>query len=185
MNISTQQLDELKQGEYYTPNEGHLKYAQDNIPLDQDTFEFLGNRRIEINAVKNVAGAEKLWNWIIKRLEEIYPNRNYNRAIKKPELHWFRPRPLDQLGRLIDRRISSILEPEIVRCEVQLSDYHGFIDDVPTYEQQLYWSFERVLNGNGSTGVFTSGERSTAKYWLKNITKDIAGLVRKYDGKVM
>ena len=175
--------DDLGEGEYYTPDQGHLKYAEENIEdFDSQKLDFLRTRRIEINAVKNKVGPEKFSNWILDKLDEIYPNRDYNRAVRKPQPHWYRPEPLAQLNELVDRRITRLLGPEIVRCEAKLSNYQGFIDNVTAYEQQLYWSFEHVLNGNGSTDVDTSGDRSTTKNWLKNITKDIAGLVSKYGG---
>jgi hypothetical protein len=185
LNISSKQLKELKQGEYYTPNEEHLRYAEDNMDLDEDTFEFLKDRRIEINAVKNVAGAEELWNWIISRIDEIYPNRNYNRAVRKPKPHWFRPRELDELNELVDKRLTRALGPEIIRCEVELSNYQGFIDDVSEYERDLYDEFEYVLNGGSSssdTDVVTS-EQSRTKNWLKSIQRDIKTLLIKYSGK--
>lgn len=184
LNISPQARAQLEEGEYYTPNNEHLRYAEDNMDLDEDTFEFLSNRRIEINAVKNVAGAEGLWNWIIRRLEENHPNRNYNRAIIKPQPHWFRPRELDELNELVDKRLTRTLEPEIIRCEGELSNYEGFIDDVSEYEHELYDEFEYVLNAGSSsdTGVSTS-EQSRIKNWLESIRRDIKTLLSKYSGK--
>lgn len=192
LNIPSQELTELLEGEYYSPNEEHLKYAVDKMDLDEDTFEFLRNRRIEINAVKNTAGAEGLWNWIIKRLEEIYPNRNYNRAVNIPEPEEFIPPELQQLQDLIKGRIDNILHPEIERVEEELEYYEGFIEDIAEYEQEVFEKLENVLNGNGNgrsgnntnnitTGVSTPDTRAT-KNWLKNITRDLAGLVKKYDG---
>jgi len=56
--------------------------------LDEDIFNFLKDRRIEINAVKNAVGAEELMNRIVRKLDEIYPSRNYNRTIVLPELYY-------------------------------------------------------------------------------------------------
>jgi hypothetical protein len=68
-------LEDLREGEYYSPDKGHLKYAQQNIEgFDLERLDFLKTRRIEINAVKNKVGAKGLWNWIFDKLEEIYPN---------------------------------------------------------------------------------------------------------------
>jgi hypothetical protein len=184
LNISPQARAELEKGEYYTPNNEHLRYAEDNMDLDEETFKFLSNRRIEINAVKNVAGAEELWNWIIRRLEETHPTRNYNRAIRKPQPHWFRPTELDELNELVDKRLTRTLRPEIIRCEVELSNYEGFIDDVSEYERDLYDEFEYVLNTRSSsdTDVSTS-EQSRTKNWLESIRRDIKTLLSKYSGK--
>ena len=80
--------DDLAEGEYYTPDEGHLKYAEDNMS-DLEELDFLRTRRIEINAVKNKVGHVELWNWILGKLDEEYPHRNYNRAVKIPEPYQF------------------------------------------------------------------------------------------------
>src|SRR5690349_9598075 len=55
-SISSEELQELKKGEYYTPNQEHLTYAKNNMRLDDSIFNFLKDRRIEINAVKNAVG---------------------------------------------------------------------------------------------------------------------------------
>jgi hypothetical protein len=170
--------DDLKDGEYYSPDKGHLKYAQQNIKdFDSKQLDFLRTRRIEINAVKNKVGAKRLWDWIFAKLDEIYPKRNYNRAINKPEPNWLRPPQLEQLNELVDKRLEYILTPEINSCKQKLENYRGFIKDITAYEQQLYWSFERVLNGSD---VSTS-EQSRMKNWLKEITNDLAMLLNKYN----
>jgi hypothetical protein len=173
--------DDLREGEYYTPDKGHLKYAEENIEdFDLEELDFLRTRRIEINAVKNKVGPKELWNWIIGKLEEIYPNRNYNRAINIPEPYSFRPTELDQINDLIDARISRILQPEIKQCRLELCNYPGFIDNVSDYEHELCSDFEYALNGSD---VFTSERQSTTKNFLKNITKDLTRLLSKYGGK--
>ena len=112
---------DLREREFYSPDKGHLKYAQENIEdLDSKHLEFLCEGRIEINAIKNKVGPERLWNWILDKLDETFPGRNYNRAVRKPEPHWFRPRPLDQLNDLVDKRLRRVLEPEIIRSQEEL-----------------------------------------------------------------
>ncbi len=171
-------LEDLREGEYYSPDKGHLKYAQENIKgFDLEQLDFLQTRRIEINAVKNKVGAKRLWRWIFDKLEEIYPNRNYNRAVEMPQPHWFRPPQLLQLDELVDKRLKRVLMPEIISCEQDLEDYPGFIKDIPAYEQQLYWIFKDVLNG----GDVNASERSRTKNWLKDITYDLTTILNKYN----
>lgn len=173
--------EDLREGEFYSPDKGHLKYAQEHIKdLDSKQLEFLCERRIEINAVKNKVGPQRLWNWIFDKLEKIYPHRNYNRAVRKPEPHWYRPPQLRQLNELVDKRLTRVLTPVITSCEHELKHYRGFITDVAAYEGQLYWSFKHLLNDNGSD-VNTSGERSRTKNWLKDITDDLTTLLNKYN----
>ncbi|HZD82318.1 MAG TPA: hypothetical protein VE076_05500, partial [Nitrososphaeraceae archaeon] len=53
--------NDLAEGEYNTPDQVHLTYAEDNMS-DLEELDFLRTRRIEINAVKNKVGPEELWN---------------------------------------------------------------------------------------------------------------------------
>ena len=142
-------LEDLQEGEYYSPDKGHLKYAQQNIKdFKSEQLDFLRTRRIEINAVKNKVGSERLWNWILDKLDEIYPNRNGNRAVEMPQPHWFRPPQLKQINDLVDKRLEDVLTPEIISCRQALENYRGFIKNVSAYEQRLYWRFEDMLNGS-------------------------------------
>jgi hypothetical protein len=45
---------------------------------------FLETSRIEINAVIAEVGDEEFWKFVMHKLEEAYPKRNYNRAIDPP-----------------------------------------------------------------------------------------------------
>jgi hypothetical protein len=47
-------------------------------------IEFLKTSRIEINAVIAAVGDKRFWEFIMDKLQELYPIRNYNRAIKLP-----------------------------------------------------------------------------------------------------
>ncbi|MFL6381102.1 MAG: hypothetical protein ACJ72S_07415 [Nitrososphaeraceae archaeon] len=47
--------------------------------------EFLKERRIEIDAILAQVGDERFWESIIFKLKQLYPKRNYNRAISLPE----------------------------------------------------------------------------------------------------
>jgi hypothetical protein len=184
LDISEDLVSDLKQGEYYTPDTGHLTYAEINMP-DLEGLDFLRTRRIEINAVKNAAGPEELWNYIIRRLQEIYPNRDYNRALDVPKPSHYRPPELSRLVNLIDAITYTILQPDIARCRCELGNFDGFIEDVNDYEKELEVQFEQVLNGNGirrsktaSSGVSTPAQ--SAKNFLKGLRKDLGKLLKKY-----
>jgi Protein of unknown function C-terminus (DUF2399) len=182
-------LDELCDGEFYTPNNEHLAYAENNMP-DLEDLDFLRTNRIEINAVKNKVGAEKLWNWILDKLDEEYHHRNYNRAAKIPEPYQFVPPELNQTYHLVVGRIRKVLAPRIGAVEAELQHYEGFIENVDEYEQDLEEEFEDILNGNSGSDVSTSvdgneggdGNGKAMKDFLKNIRKDLKKLCKKYDG---
>jgi hypothetical protein len=48
-------------------------------------LEFLKELRIEIDAILAQVGDERFWEYIIYKLKQLYPKRNYNRAIPLPE----------------------------------------------------------------------------------------------------
>lgn len=47
-------------------------------------IDFLRTNRIEINAVIAQVGDLRFWKFIMVKLQELYPTRNYNRAIELP-----------------------------------------------------------------------------------------------------
>jgi hypothetical protein len=54
-------------------------------PRFQDLdIDFLKESRIEINAIIAQVGDVRFWKFIMDKLQEIYPTRNYNRAIELP-----------------------------------------------------------------------------------------------------
>jgi hypothetical protein len=48
-------------------------------------LEFLKIQRIEIDAILAQVGDERFWEYIMHKLKQFYPKRNYNRAISLPE----------------------------------------------------------------------------------------------------
>ena len=57
----------------------HIKTDKRFAELD---IEFLKTSRIEINVVIAAVGDKRFWKFIMDKLQELYPIRNYNRAIK-------------------------------------------------------------------------------------------------------
>jgi predicted ribonuclease YlaK len=49
---------------------------------DDITFiEYLENHRIELNTILAAAGPEAFWNWLRHKLVQVWPDRDYRRAI--------------------------------------------------------------------------------------------------------
>jgi len=85
--------------EYFGLNRDSLTAEATNIKLiktiekkvaDDERFkyvdiEFLKDKRVEIDAILAQVGDERFWEYIMSRLLEIFPTRNYNRAILLPE----------------------------------------------------------------------------------------------------
>lgn len=69
-------------------NKKLLEHVQEIIEEDARfadlDIDFLTTNRIEINAVIAQVGDLRFWNFIMDKLQQLYPTRNYNRAIKLP-----------------------------------------------------------------------------------------------------
>lgn len=61
------------------------KKVEDDERFKNVDIEFLKDKRIEIDAILAQVGDERFWEYIMSRLKEIFPTRNYNRAISLPE----------------------------------------------------------------------------------------------------
>jgi hypothetical protein len=61
-----------------------MKVAEDDRFENVD-IEFLKDKRVEIDAILAQVGDERFWEYILSRLKEMFPTRNYNRAISLPE----------------------------------------------------------------------------------------------------
>ena len=55
--------------------------------------EFLQHRRVEIDAVLHEVGTERFWEYIMKKLIQLSPTRNYNRVISMPAVETLYPKP--------------------------------------------------------------------------------------------
>ena len=114
--------------------------------VDEKEFGYLCGKRIEINSVKSKVGTEKLWEWIIYRLEDIFPNRNYNRAIDVPKV--VKPDDLMAFYTEIENGIESYLESESCKISNDLTDIEGFIDDVPHERIDIEEKLKDVISDN-------------------------------------
>ena len=148
LEISDKQ-EELE--EVYTPDQHHLMHIE-NIYPDLKDLEYLKTRRIEINSVRRYVGSERLWKWIISKLEDLFDHLDYNRAIRIPTADEFRPDAVEKLNDLVDKKIGEVLSPEIERRGEQLSHHKGFIDDIDRYESEMFVDFQYKVVESADTG---------------------------------
>ena len=76
--------EEYKTGDHYT----NLQTLSEEGKLDPEIDALLPEveeKRIEIDSILVEVGNEQFWTFILKKLEELWENRNYKRAIQTPE----------------------------------------------------------------------------------------------------
>jgi hypothetical protein len=154
-------LEELE--EIYTP-ENHITHLRNEHP-EIEGLQYLEKKRVEINAVTRYIGADRFWKWIISKLEGLFPNRNYNRAVYIPTAPDFRPGKLSELVEIVDRKITGVLTPLIEKRKRELDNYEGFIDDITVYEYEMHEEFQHKVGKHKD---------------LEPLLKDISRLVGKY-----
>jgi hypothetical protein len=110
----------------------------------EEELKYLKTKRIEIDSVMiTVNDNQKFWEYIIKKLEEQFPTRDYNRAIDIPE-HVV-PTTLEELNDMV--RILSTRLTQDKRNEIssKYHDYEGFIDDVDEEEKANSEELKNVI----------------------------------------
>jgi hypothetical protein len=118
-------------------------YGKEERRIYQKSLPYLKHNRIEIDSVQRVVGYQKLWAFILKKLEERFPERDYNRAIQIPirvllEIYL-------RLGDLLD----NMMKPElgILKQEIRasLEDFKGFLDNVSDNEKGIKEYFREEM----------------------------------------
>jgi len=137
-NLKRQDVEER-----YTPK-NHLNSIKGLVT--EEEFDYLSRKRIEINSVKTKVGTEKLWEWIIYRLKEVFPNRNYNRAIKVPKL--VKPADLKELYAKIENVLEKCIKSESEKVVEELTDIVGFIENVPQKHFDIEVKLQNVISNN-------------------------------------
>jgi 5S rRNA maturation endonuclease (ribonuclease M5) len=82
-------------------------------------------KRIEIDSVIARVGSQRFWDFIIKELDIVFPNRNYNRSIQVPE--YILPKRVDDLIINIQNKISKLQSEERQKIRNRLGKTKGFL----------------------------------------------------------
>lgn len=105
--------------------------------------------RIEIDSIQRAVGYQKLWAYILKKLEQRFPERNYNRAVQLPET--ILPDIYFQLGELLN----DIMKPELdtlkQETRVSLEDVRGFFDNIRENEESIKKYFIQEISDSKSS----------------------------------
>jgi Protein of unknown function C-terminus (DUF2399) len=99
--------------------------------VSADTLQFLKRRKIEIDAVLAAVGSERFWEYLIHKLKDYYPTRDYTRVISPtPEVSTYFPESIKDIQSRLGKYTDLILDDEEEKVTNELSGFEGFIEDV-------------------------------------------------------
>ena len=134
--------------ERYKPIQKHIKPLQDwagkiHDDILTEKIDYVQHKRIEIDsilaAVKNNA---RFWEFILDKLEEKFPTRNYNRAVDIPE--YVIPDCVVELNDIVREKATYILKEERSRIQKKFSNNRGFLD-VTKFDKAIPDHFKKII----------------------------------------
>ena len=180
IGTSSSSLRELE--ENYKPENSHLKavdkYVEkimENNELEDpynlvSNIDYLLHKRIEIDSVTKHVGNAEFWKFIIDKLRQAFPTRNYNRAIDIPS-HII-PESLEMLTNLVEKKVTKILEPHVKERKEHFENYKGFVP-VREFEETIVKDFKDIVDNNNK-----EDDKSIAE-----LLDDVLNIVIKYDNE--
>ena len=135
--------------------------------LDEDIdalLPYIENKRIEIDSVLAEVGNERFWEFVIYKLLELFPHRNYNRAIKTPQD--IIPEEVEDLIETLKKKCNEVAASKRKQIETQLKDFEGFIDNIDKKDEDIEQEIRNTLSQDND---------------IKSLLSDIENLEKKYD----
>jgi hypothetical protein len=132
--------------------------------------DFLDEERIELDAILAKVGDEKFFQYILDMLMDLYPKRDYNRAIEIPSGDLGARH--EEVLAAIDTRVEDLTSVKCDSIKKELSDVTGFVN-VKEKLEEIKASLRKVLADNPHYEDFTSklGELVESHPFFKN--KDV------------
>ena len=109
------------------------KKVEDDERFKNVNIEFLKEKRVEIDAILAQVGDERFWGYIMSRLKEIFPTRDYNRAVILPERYSkekadLLPKATKKLVRYITDLTEDGTEETVATIKISQEKVEGFLD---------------------------------------------------------
>ena len=114
-----------------------------NNPILKKWLPYLREKRIEIDSVLASVSNEDFWNYIIERINELFPTRNYNRSIEI-DTYVF-PSILNQFIRNLASRIADIQAPRRAEITDELEEVEGFFEDIDDKEKEIKKDLKSIV----------------------------------------
>jgi hypothetical protein len=142
--------------EKYTPSD-HFKFLLDKAP---EQAALVAEYRIEIDSVLAAVGPRRFFEYILYKLQKLFPTRNYNRAISVAPVM---PKDVDELIETLKDHLYDITKNEINAIKQKLQSWPG-LEKVDILENEIKETLLRKELENEE---------------LKNIIKEIKAVTEK------
>ena len=119
--------------------------------FDDDVIDkqFVRTRRVELDAVLTAVGTERFWEYIMHKLTELFPKRDYNRAISMPANEILYPETLQKFLVFINSFVDEkILKDEHKKIEDSLSNVKGEMIDVRAKSKEIEEQLQSLVSNN-------------------------------------
>jgi hypothetical protein len=129
-------------------------------------IEFLKEERIEIDAVLAQVGDERFWEYIMFKLKQLYPKRDYNRAISLPERYSKEKYDLlPQATKKLTRYIMELTEDGTEQTEAAIRTEQKNVDGFIDIQQQKKKNMERLTKALSEYDRMKTVEDKISEIW--------------------
>ena len=111
-----------------------------------ENLEYASKMRIEIDSIMVKVGNEPFWNFLVAKLFEKFPKRNYNRSIEVPE--FVMPDVVNEFVERIQDKMKEWLKSEYEGEKASLEHFNGMLVDVPGKKQEIVQRFKDIVTND-------------------------------------
>jgi hypothetical protein len=106
-----------------------------NTQTDFTFLEYLRDNRIELNTILAAAGPQAFWNWLRYKLLQVWPNRDYRKAIFFN--NYMLTPTMTKFVKWCQETTKPIIADRITQATQELSNVRGLIDDIHYKQQEI------------------------------------------------
>lgn len=121
----------------------YIQYLQKTTSKGERYIDFLESKRIELNTIINAVKSKRFWEWVSSQLLELFPNRDYNRAIEVPD--YVLTPTMEKFLQKLRVNITHVLGNRIEKNKKKINNIEGFINTQDRL-QKIEKTFFRVLS---------------------------------------
>jgi hypothetical protein len=115
--------------------------------VSSDVLEFLKYKKVEIDAVLAAVGNERFWEYLVHKLLQHYPTRDYTRVVKSsPEVSNYYPVIVYNLEIVLGKYNDLILQNEALAINDELKEVEGFIENINQRRQDIDKRYRAIVN---------------------------------------